>query len=350
VEAQTPKVPSDNIDNPIELRQQCLNMIPGHEIKPFFIRPHLKREFIIGLIGLRGDGKSGSGASIALVDFAMRGIPIWSNMDIRVDIEIDDATGMKYGLRKGGIARYQSQHIDKQSLLKLDERYTDSFLWLDEINVEYSNVRRFMSNTNVDFNIVIQELRKFHSSLGYSVIDEMFIDSQLRSSTDVFIKCEDTALSVDGLASKKPTGIDFKWTIYPMSGYLVGRENSYYNTKKALPPVYFHFQRMRGIYNTNLFQRKGNYSAKTQILAQQSEEITEQYNQWGWLEERAKGLKNAGILELSSMELWQALGLSERGLSPAKIKAMLPTYGIKRKNRYEDIYLINDFDLASSLK
>lgn len=342
-----------------EIRQKILNLIPGQEIKPFFIRPHLKRELIIGLIGLRGDGKSGSGSTISLVDYGLRGVPIWSNMAISCDIEVDDITARNYGLKKGGVAHYESKELDKDALLKLDEQYMDSFIWIDEINVQYSNIRRFMSNTNVDFNTVVQELRKFHTSMGYSVIDEMFIDPQLRTLTDVFIKCEDTALSVEGLTNRKPTGVDFKWTIYPMSGYLAGRENSYYVTKKPLPPVFFHFAPWRGTYNTDLFQRKGVYSMnkreqekamKANIQVADDPVNVEQANKWGWLEERAILLKKSGIEYLESHQLWQVLKVNEHGYMPADISklGLLDLYGITRhhQNRVGKwVYRIEQYDI-----
>lgn len=338
-----------------QYRLECLQMILANEITPFFIRPHLNREFIVGLIGLRGDGKSGSGATISTVDYGIRGVPVWSNMDISCDITIDDATAQDYGLRKGGDVHIQSNELDKEALLDLDERYAKSFIWIDEINVQYSNVRRFMSNTNVDFNTVVQELRKFHTSMGYSVIDEMFIDPQLRTLTDIFIKCEDTALSVAGLEERKPTGVDFKWTIYPMSGYLVGRENSYYATKKALPPVYFHFRPWRGVYNTDKFQRKGKYSMTARekdkamqatITTEESEEVRQTYNKWGWLEEKAIALKASKRATILPSELWQYLGLAERGLTPARVAGALSMYGIQR-DKAENMYHINNYNVES---
>ena len=38
-----------------------------------------------------------------------------------------------------------------------------------------------MTNTNIESNELYQQLRKFQVSLIYNVIDEMFIDSQLRN-------------------------------------------------------------------------------------------------------------------------------------------------------------------------
>ena len=76
----------------IATREDVLRMIVGLKLDPILRRQHLKREVIIGLVGLRGDGKSGSGAVIALLDYMMSGNPVWSNMPIKTAIQVDDET------------------------------------------------------------------------------------------------------------------------------------------------------------------------------------------------------------------------------------------------------------------
>jgi len=213
-------------------KQAILQMIPQYEISPIFTREHLDREIVLGTIGDRGGGKSGSDAVIATVEFLLAGKPVWSNMVISCDITIDDETAMKYGLNSGGVAHYESLPLDKDALLKLYETYREGCLLIEEINVQYSNVRRFMTNTNIDFNETCQQLRKFKVSLLYNVIDEMFIDPQLRSLTDIFISTYDTAFDLDSLDRKKPAGLDFCWKIYPMTGYLRGEQGRYLAIKK----------------------------------------------------------------------------------------------------------------------
>ena len=105
------------------------------------------------------------------------------------------------------------------------------------------------------------------------------------------------ALSVEGLKNRKQPGIDFKWTIYPMSGYLCGRENSYYNTKQPLPPVYLHFEPWRGIYDDKYAQAVGKTkygieltgrdgdAMQTTVQITQSPNLTSTAAQWQWLED-----------------------------------------------------------------
>lgn len=342
-------------------REDVLRLIPQYELKALLKRHHIQREVIIGLIGLRGDGKSASGACLSLIDYMLEGIPVWSNMNVKCDLQIDNETAQKYGLGYGGVVHYATQELEKETLLRLDDRYRRGCLFIDEINIQYANVRRAMANTNVDFNIVIQQLRKFGTSLIYTVIDEMFIDPQLRTLTDVFIKSEETALSAEGLLLKKQPGFDFKWLIYPMSGYLVGREKSYYVTKKPLPPVYFHFGLFRGIYDDKQFQRKGIYTTSMKgdkgeisadISAEPDVELAEEANKWGWLEEKAKQLKEMGIVELEAPYLWQFLGIAERGLTPFEMGRYLPTYGITRQrfnNRtHQWVYRVDDYAIEGA--
>jgi hypothetical protein len=287
-------------DKSIATREDVLRTIVGLKLKPIFRRQHLKREVIIGLVGLRGDGKSGSGAVIALLDYMLSGSPVWSNMPIQTAIRVDDETAISMtngAMHKGGVVSYVSQTLDKKALLRFDPQYHDGCYFIDEINMEFAEARRAMSNTNLFMDRVAQQLRKYQNSLIYTVINEMFIDSRMRELTDIFIRSEDVALSVEGLKNRKQPGIDFKWTIYPMSGYLCGRENSYYITKKPLPPVYLHFEPWRGIYDDKLAQAVGKTkygieltgrdgdAMQTTVQITQSPDLTSNASQWQWLED-----------------------------------------------------------------
>lgn len=326
-----------------------LRLIPQHYIDSIFLRPHLDRELAIGTIGDRGGGKSATDAVIGAVSFMLAGKPVWSNMKIQCDIEVEDEVAREHGLNYGGVAHYESIPLEKSALLKLDETYRGGCLVIEEINVQYSNVRRFMSNTNVDFNEVCQQLRKFKTSLIYNVIDEMFIDSQLRALTDIFILTYDTAFDLDSLAAHKQAGIDFKWKIYPMSGYLAGEQGKYSVTHKPLPPVYFHFERWRGIYDSLKHQEKGLYSQSTkernkalamEITSESSDDMRETMNKWGWLAEKAQLIKNMGIETLTGGEIAKIIG---RPLTRS-IKAALPTFGINY-DRYIQAFRVGTYNI-----
>jgi hypothetical protein len=125
-------------------REAALKLIVGKVLQPLFRHQHLNREVIIGLVGLRGDGKSGSGAVIALLDYLMNEEPVWSNMPIGVRIVIDDETAYKWSkgiLKHGGTVTYRSQKLDKEGLLRFDPRYNHGCYFIDEINMEFAEAR-----------------------------------------------------------------------------------------------------------------------------------------------------------------------------------------------------------------
>lgn len=57
-------------------KEDVLKLIPQFEINPIFKRQHLNRELVIGSIGERGGGKSGSDAVISISDFMLAGKPL----------------------------------------------------------------------------------------------------------------------------------------------------------------------------------------------------------------------------------------------------------------------------------
>lgn len=330
-------------------KQDVLKLIPQFEIPPFFWRNHLRdREVVIGTTGEKGGGKSGTDAVIVTTDCSFKGKTIFSNMSIKVSINIDDAIAMKYGLNSGGIAKYESQPLEKDALLRLDERYHNNALLIEEINVGYSNVRRVMSNTNVDFDQVVQQLRKLRCPLYYNVIDEMFIDPQLRSMTDAIIKTYDTAFDLDSLEAEKPMGIDFCWYIYPLTGLLYGQQRKYALTHRAIGPLYFHFQPWRGIYDSNKSQEQGIYTMSTKdknkmLLAVQSDsDVTQVNDQWGWLVDIVRNLRDRGVTVIPKWALQQEIG---QNLTQS-IKDALGYYGVHWDAR-EQAYVIENYKLET---
>lgn len=330
----TQEAPSVDIT---ELKKQVLLEIIRHEFNYLFYRKEIDREVVIGTIGDRGGGKSATDAVLGFVNFMLDGKSVWSNMEISLAIEISDDTAREHGLNSGGWIEYRSEPLEKNALLRLDDKYRGGCLVIEEINVQYSNVRRFMSNTNVDFNEVCQQLRKFKTSLIYNVIDEMFIDSQLRSLTDFFIKTYDTAFDVHNLEKGKKTGLDFNWTLYPMSGYLAGEQNKYARTKQSIKNVMFNFTPWHGIFDSWHHQEKGIYTE-----ARSSKDMEEHFDKWGWLANKAILLKKKHI---TSMEPWELTSFLGKPINNKEIRDMLNVYGI-HYDRYSQQYKIENFDLG----
>src|SRR3989304_4249146 len=169
-----------------------LEAIVAHRVRALLRRFHLGPDWIIGLVGERGTGKSLGGANIPIRDWGMSGAQLWSNMKTKLTVPVDDNIAGRYGL-KGGDVVYEAKPIDRGSLLRLDSRYEGGHLFLDEINLEYGEARRSTSNVNLGTDTLVQQLRKFQCGLTYTVIDEMFVDKRIRDNTDIFIVCKETA-------------------------------------------------------------------------------------------------------------------------------------------------------------
>jgi hypothetical protein len=323
-------------------KEDVLKLIIAQEIQPLFLRPHLDSQqlwaLLIGWIGDRGMGKSTGCAVTSIIDHMMSGKRVFANMGIKCDILVDDDIARNYGLNSGGTAHYEAEPLDKDALLDLvnfppdskekDVKYYRSCIVIEEINVEYSNVRRAMTNTNVDFNQVTQQLRHFETSLIYNVINEMFIDPQLRSLTDVFVKTSDMAFDINNLNAKKPRGVDFAWEITPTSPYLRGLQGK----NKTLPPVYFHYEPWQGIFNTLQTQSKGIYSISTKdknkrflskMEVESTQEMDSHFERWGWLIDMIQDWKRQGIRFLKKGEISRMIG---RPLTE-DIRRELPVWG-----------------------
>lgn len=328
---------------------EVIYLIPGREMPFLLKRGGIKKDLIIGLVGERGGGKSGSGATISLIDFMFDGVPCYSNMSIKCDIEIDDATAQKYGLKRGGVAHFASLPIDYKKLLRFDECYANSLIFLDEINVELSEARRSMSNTNLFFNRVAQELRHLQSSLIYTSISEMYLDSRLREFTDCFLRCEDTAYDSEGIRSKKPIGIDFKWVVYFMNRCFTGV--TYQQTRRHSGEVYFHFKPWRGIYDDKQFQGKDMRKYGVNILKDDSTSLTlsgvgtspspvvdSHHNKWGFLEGIVDRYRRGGVLMVPSSRIWNEPEVLERRVAKNDITLELErTYKIFKTRRNEGL-------------
>ena len=74
------------------------------------IRPHLNRDWKIGLIGEAGDCKSVGGVKLTLKDFMYHGITCYSNMHIKSTIEIPDDNPWYLGSSARGILSVYHDH------------------------------------------------------------------------------------------------------------------------------------------------------------------------------------------------------------------------------------------------
>lgn len=333
-----------------------LEILIAHSVRALIRRMHLNRDWIIGLIGDRGSGKSLSGANIALKDFMMSGEPCWSNMQIKMAVDVDDELSRQVGL-EGGSVIYEAGHIDKQSFLTLDSRYEGGCLFFDEFNLEYGEARRSSSNVNLMTDRAVQQLRKMQCGLVYTVLNEMYVDARIRDNTDVFIRCQDVALNTGNLAEKMEQGVLFEWLIYGMTPKFAGNNRTYDKTHKPEGPYQIKLEHLWEAIDTYERQAQGatKYSdTKTlfPLKLQEDPAVIVDRDKWGWLDERLTGFfekhaNDGDIIEILGKEFQAELGVPDNmwGSTMGKINSRLKE-NIEQRGRgsirYPRYYLIRN--------
>lgn len=337
-----------------EIKALSLKDIIQFELPALFRRQHLNRDVIIGLIGDRGDGKSLGGGVISILDFMLQNEPCWSNMQIAARFNVDADTAEKYGLSPGS-ADFESNELDMQKFLHFHPDYHDGLFYIDEINIALADARRAMASQNLAADDVGQQLRKLRSGLIYTCIHEMFVDNRIRDLTDIFIQCRDTALSPEGLASKKKPGYEFSWEIYPMSRKLTGER--YTETHQSFGPIYLDGHQWWGAIDTEKRQDRAKYKIsaggvqriEAEIEIHENPAVVAAKSKWGWLYEAIRKLHYDGYEEIHNKELWDYLNVDERGISTRQIGEQLSIMGIRKRAAPLSIggyyYLIDQFDL-----
>jgi hypothetical protein len=323
------------------------------ELPPLFRHQHLNRDLIVGWVGPRGGGKSISGGLELVMDYGLQGEPTWSNAKVKATFDVDDRTAAGYGLR-GGQAVFEAGPLDKYKLLKFSPEYRGGAFFTHEINIWLADARRSMSNLNLEAVDIGQELRKLESAWIYDCIHEMFVDVRLRDFTDIFVQTRDTALTAEGMARKQPQGHEFEWYIYPMTGKLNGV--TYAETGRPIGPIYVKGKQLWGLVDTMKRERREKYPEAAPggeppgFELGEPPDITERYSKWGFLAEAILRLHNAGYTEIHSQELWEYVGLRDRGLSSAEAGKQLAALGVRYgraapKEMGGFYYAIDQFDL-----
>jgi len=309
------QAPSVDSSEPLTLKK-----VIQHTVRALFRRYHLNRDWIIGLVGDRGSGKSLGGGNIAIRDFAMNDEPLWSNMQIGLGIFVPQEFAVGFGL-ESGLVVYKSDYIDKQAFLALDGRYEGGCLFFDEFNLEYGEARRASANVNLMTDRAIQQLRKLQCGLIYTVLNEMYVDNRIRENTDLFIRCSDVAFKPENLRQKMKQGVEFEWLLYPMSTRLFGIGRTYPETGKAIGPIPMTMGHLWGSIDTLERQAVGKtkYTDTKELIQLQINEdpkVLQDRNKWGWLDERLnkfyeKHAKDGDTIEISSNELRNELGVEK---------------------------------------
>lgn len=336
-----------------EVIAQSLDELIKHNVRALLRRYHLNRDWIIGLVGERGSGKSLGGANIALRDFMMNVEPCWSNMQIKMQVDVDDQAAAYYGV-KGGSVTYEAGHIDKQAFLALDSRYEGGCLFFDEFNLEYGEARRSSANVNLMTDRAIQQLRKMQCGLVYTVLNEMYVDTRIRENTDIFIRCSDVAFNPLNLQGRMEQGVVFEWLLYAMSTKFAGNGMTYADTHKPIGPIKMQLKHIWNAIDTMERQAAGmtKYTETKSLIPLHLPEdpvVVQDRDRWGWLDERlTKFYENhaddGDFIEILGSQFRAELGVPEGlwGTTVSKIKKRIKNIEVKGRGsgRYPTFYII----------
>jgi len=172
------------------------------------------KDLIIGLVGPRGAGKSCGGAAIAIWDFLLLGIPVFSNMDINILVRYKQASKL-----------FSSISLDKTSLLDIRDQtrmYRNCLIFVDEANIELAESQRTMGNRALWFSYALQQTRKRHLSLIHTEQSEYHVTERLRWQTNLFVSCKDAAYQ-NGLPKPGEMGRKSFWKVHDISGIINGQ-------------------------------------------------------------------------------------------------------------------------------
>jgi hypothetical protein len=239
-----------------------------------------------------------------------------------------------------------SRELDMPRMLAFAPEYHGGVLLIDEVNIALADARRAMANQNLAADDVGQMLRKSQNALLYTCIHEMFVDSRIRDMTDIFVQTKDKALTPEGLSTRKPPGEDFSWEVYDMTGKLTGTK---YSESHETIKSTFHGRWVWGLIDSHQRQERtkvqvSDLGLEASIGVSKDPAIQKQIDTWAWIGDVAIKLMQEGRDEIYPYELWDELGIKQKGLSVSKVQSQLGKYGIRRNNM-RGVYEINSFKL-----
>jgi len=260
---------------------------------PFFSLSHYrnlsKRTVIIGFVGPRGSGKSVGADRLVITDFMLKGKTVWSNMKIEF-----------YLVMNGSLVHMESKPLDRLSLVDLDKVYRDGLIYVDEVNL-MMEARRAMSQENVNFSYILQQLRKRRLTIIWSAQSEMHCDDRLRFQTDIFIMCQDVSINHPHCG----VGELSSWKAHDFSGMVTGKNPR--NSKDAV--FYEGVQWNKPWWNTfDTFEIQD----KVTINAKEQQKMSLKKEAENYATEMKTYLREEGIKRIQSRKLWQRWGIDSR--------------------------------------
>jgi len=318
-----------------------------NELPCLFRKHHLNRDITIGFVGDRGAGKSIGGGLVALLDYMAEGEPCFSNVSLKATLSIDDELAEEeYGI-KGGSATFEAEPLDKYKFLRFDEEYRGGVFFTHEFNIWLADARRSTSNLNLETDDVVQELRKLESAWIYDCTHEMFVDMRVRDATDLFIKTSDTALTQQGMANKRPQGLEFEWWVHPMTqkgAAIMGLDKPSVGFTNPLGPYYVRGKQLWGLIDTKKRELRERYKSQRGVTGDvtmtESPEMIAAKNKWRWLEEKAIAIGNkCRHNSRESIQNWELTSEIGRPLT-REIRGALRMFGISFDSTLQE-YRVN---------
>lgn len=158
---------------------------------------------VLGFIGHRGACKTASAVYNIVFDYSIRGLPVFSNIEIAVRVRYRDC-----------MKEFRSQPWSAEDLLSLEGK--GGVVLVDEINLAAASSQKSQSNANYDWNNDLQQLRKKRLNVIYSAQSWSTIDPHTRWQTDWVIECQD-CFNDHSYKARCP-GDKTKWSVYELSG------------------------------------------------------------------------------------------------------------------------------------
>ena len=279
----------------------------------------------IGFIGHRGSGKTLSAVAVAVLDFMIRGFVLYSNVPVAFKVRYRDLE-----------REYSSVPLDKFDLWAIGEEagYRGGVALVDEINMETGDSSRFMSNANLSFTNVLQQMRKREMSVIWTAQSYNTIDPRIRFQTDFLVNCRDSHLSKQG--GDYP-GEKSRWTVYDLSGMTGEYDFEYELTHKFVTDFQVWTGKLEaepwwGFYPTSRMQGQKNY-IKVYNEGQKSNiqplELPEAKNDP--IKKLVDDMETAGINRVPCDELWQINNISGNKSKQVKVGQELHRRGFCKR-------------------
>ena len=169
---------------------------------------------VVGVVGSRGSGKSVGATMLAVLDYLLAGVQVWSNMRVQLVVKYRDCRKV-----------FSSIDLNKAALLDLktlESEFSKGMIYVDEINTELGDALRSTTNKALLWSFLLQQIRKKELDVIWSTQNEDFTTSRTRWQTDFYIVAKDLMFSRGSTPSRDKRGKGSLWRMHDMGGLVTG--------------------------------------------------------------------------------------------------------------------------------